>query len=351
MRPASEIRDRSTLGRKILELAQGFRHLLVPAPAVLADTVLVLHPLVRLSDKVLPLKSYFNVVQDVQRTAYYVKAVAALQTADMPADTPEDTLLRDNKRAMLEIELRKRGAAFLSTVLIQRAEQEAGVTGDTSAFDRKYEQRVSQEAQRSLCTEDVFMIACAFLQVDIAKQGSIYYLKGESPEFRETKKNRNPLDLTDEIVLKHLASSLARPDAERGAVERGQIDSGFNHIVKLNDLYIAMGDVIAWIKRMERDGRPSRKVDVRKEFSLSHTDYERIMSMARREGMIAFRNRSKDPSNSYTLKDRNHERVVRVAAALGCSPQKALNKMLDDFFRLMDKQKKKALVVVGEESS
>ncbi|MEH6416419.1 MULTISPECIES: hypothetical protein [Pseudomonas] len=264
-----------------MSLAQGLRSLLVPSPDVLADTVKELYPLVNLSDKVLPLKSYFNMVQDIQRAKH---TQAAMRAADEP----------------------------LSREAIQ------------------------QGVSRKLCTEDIFMVACSFLEVEIAKQGSVYYLSGESPDFKETKKNRNPLDLSDEVVLKNLSSGLARPDTDRGAVERGQIDSGFNHLVRLNQLHNLMVESVRLMKADER----LTKVDIRKKFNISHTDYERMMSMARRSGLISFRNRKKDPSNSYTLRNDNHERVSEHAKNFGHTPQKMLNKILDDFFAMLEKRKK-----------
>jgi hypothetical protein len=257
MRPANEIKD----GARLLALANVYRRLLIPSPEVLADTVMVLHRLVLLSDKVLALKAYFNVVQDIQRG------------------------------------------------------------------------RLDQGGQRKECSEDVFMAACAFLQVEIAKQGSVYYLKGESPDFKETKKNRNPLDLTNEITLKTVSSALARPDEERGSVEIGQIVSNGNHLTKLVNLYSLLPKVVA----MHKDDEKNRKVDVRKAFGLSHTDYERLMAIARREGQISFRNRQKDPKNNYELKQKNHERVVAYAERFGFTPQKTLNNILDDFFAVVEK--------------
>lgn len=256
MLAANEIKN----GARLLALANNYRRLLIPSTEVLADTVMVLHRLVLLSDKVLALKAYFNVAQDIQ-----------------------------------------------------------GVP--------------DQNGRRKKCSEDVFMAACAFLQVEIAKQGSVYYLKGESPDFKETKKNRNPLDLTNEIALKNLASALARPDEERGSVEIGQIVSNGNHLTKLVNLYSLLPKVV----EMHKEDDKNRKVDVRKAFDLSHMDYERLMAIARREGMISFRNRQKDPTNRYELRLKNHERVVAYSARFGHSPQKTLNNILDDFFAVVEK--------------
>lgn len=253
MRSANEIKD----GAQLLTFAQSLRQLLVSSPEVLADTVLLLHKIVSLSDKVLPMKAYLDIVRDIQRNA-------------VPARPP--------------------------------------------------------------CSEDIFMIAAAFLQVEIAKQGAFYYLKGEAPEVKETKKLRKLMDLNDEIVLKDLSSRLARPNEGRGAVEHEQIVSGVNHLGKLVNLYALIPEVVQQLKS------DVRKMEVRERFKLTPTDYDRMMSIARREGLISFLNRKKDPTNSYTLRADNHERVVEFSKKLGHTPQKALNKILDDFFAMIEKK-------------
>lgn len=251
MRSANEIKD----GAQLLNFYRAMRQLLVSSPEVLADTVLLLHKIVSLSDKVLPMKAYLDVVRDIQR-----------------------------------------------------------------------------QSARPLCTEDTFMIAAAFLQVEIAKQGAFYYLKGEAPEVKETKKQRKLMDLNDEIVLKDLSSRLARPNEGRGAVEHEQIVSGVNYLGKLVNLYSLMPEVVSQLKS------DARKMEVRKQYRLTPTDYDRLMVMARREGKISFLNRKKDPSNSYTLKADHHQRVVEYSQKLGHTPQKALNKILDDFFAMIEKR-------------
>lgn len=352
MLAASDLKEskaKGTLGKRIMDYAQGYRSLLVPFPDVLEETVMMLHHLVVLSDKVLPLKSYFNMVQQAQRTTHLARALAQALTKNLPARTPADVMAKAERAAALEAEFRAKGAVHLAAALAEETMKSARLTAQAipehrAAIERDLLKKLNQEAQRHLCTEDVFIIACSFLGVEIAKQGSVYYLKGESPDFKETKKNRNPIDLSDEVVLKMLSSGLARPDEERGAVERGQIDSGFNRLVKLNKLYLTMTDVVRWIKEGDHNNTPRRKIDARKHFGLSHTDYERIMSMARREGMISFRNRKKDPSNSYVLRANNHQRVVEYAEKFGYSPQKTLNRILDDFFDLIEKRREKSTV-------
>jgi len=283
MHPDTASNDESELDHEIQKFAQGFRSLLIPSSEVLTNTAVILRRLILLSDKVLPVKSYFNMVQQMQRAAFFAE-----------------------------------GMADVKDKLKERLQQ----------FD--------QNSQRALCTEDTFVIVCSYLGGEVAKQGSVHYLRGQSPDFKETKKHRNPLDMSKEVVLKGLSSALARPDIERGSIERGQIDSGFNHLARLNALAIAMLDVVEWIRICEKNGTPCRKIDVRAKFDLSHTDYERVMAMARRAGLYTLRSHKKDPANKYTLKAKIHQRVVEQAARFGHTPQKTLNKILDDFFSLID---------------
>lgn len=336
MRPASEFTNPEALAKKILSFAQGYRSLLVPQPKVLADTVMTLGMLVPLSDKVLPLKSYFNMVQTLQRSAYMARALALEATRDMPVNSQEEIAARDARARDIENEVRTTGITSMGDQVAAGKPSGWGFPASQRRDDR-----LAQDAQQHLCTEDVFMLACAFLDLDVAKQGSIFYLKGESPNFKETKKNRNPIELKDGKTLKSLSSGLGRPTDDRGTVERGQIESGYNHLAKLNQLHNTMLDVVRWIKDGERMNPPvtRTKVMVRKHFGdMSHTDYERIMSMARREGLINFRNRVKDPSNNYTLRQHNHEYIVAMSKKIGRTPQKTLDDFIEDMRKHIEVQ-------------
>jgi len=340
MRPASEFTNPEALAKSILGFAQGYRSLLVPQPKVLADTVMTLGMLVPLSDKVLPLKSYFNMVQTLQRSAYMARALSLDMTRDMSTGTPDEAAVREARARDIENEVRKAGVSVMSQQFVHQTDNSLPEAERQQALRRR-EERLSQDAQQHLCTEDVFMLACAFLDLDIAKQGSIYYLKGESPEFKDTKKHRNPISLKDGKTLKSLSSGLARPTDDRGTVERGQIESGYNHLVKLMQLHNTMLDVVRWIKDGERMNPPitRTKVMVRKHFGdMSHTDYERITTMARREGLMAFRNRVKDPRNNYTLRQHNHEYIVEMSKKIGRTPQKTLDDFIEDMRKHLSAQ-------------
>jgi hypothetical protein len=339
MRPASEFNNPEALAKSILSFAQKYRSLLVPQPKVLADTVMTLGMLVPLSDKVMPLKSYFNMVQTLQRAAYMARALSFEMTRDMPSHTQDQVAARETRAREIENEVRHTGITAMSHQFAHLEDNNLNESERQQVWRRR-EERLAQDAQQHLCTEDVFMLACAFLELDIAKQGSIYYLKGESPDFKETKKNRNPISLKDGKTLKSLSSGLGRPTDDRGTVERGQIESGYNHLVKLNQLHNTMHDVVRWIKEGERMNPPitRTKVMVRAHFGdMSHTDYERIMSMARREGLINFRNRVKDPSNNFTLRQHNYEYIVAMAKKIGRTPQKTLDDFIEDMRKHMEK--------------
>ncbi|UXI68346.1 hypothetical protein [Tahibacter amnicola] len=254
--------------KKIAEFAQSWRLLRLTAMPALQTAVAALYQLVHVSNKILPLKSYFNVVQDMQRAA-------------------------------------------------------AGTFAPNA---------------EGICTEDEFIIACSYLKVEIAKQGAVHYLKGESPDLRQTKKHRTPVDLSDEIVLKSLSAAMARPDESRGSVGFEQIVSGVNHLARLMRLRAIMPDAV----RMHGNYSESSKADVRRHFGLSNTDYEAMMAMARREGLIQFRNRRRAPDNLFSLKSALFAKVCERASVLGYTPQRTLNLIVANFFELAEKHEQQA---------
>jgi len=57
------------------------------------------------------------------------------------------------------------------------------------------------------------------------------------------------------------------------------------------------------------------------------------------------RNRARDPRNNFTLRTELFAKVSDRAGALGISPQKALNLLVEDFFKILevkDRQKQLA---------
>lgn len=252
MRAEEDLKNKTQLEA----LARRFKLLRITSIDGFAQTVEVVDHLVRLSNKVLPIKSYFNAAIEFQR----------------------------------------------------------------------------KEEGRHVCIEDEFVAACAYLDVVVAKSGHIYYLDGEAPDRRETKKHRQPLKLTDEVLLKDLSGFIARPDDKRGKVERGQVIAGGNHLSRLLRLQSLMYKAV----EMHDKAVDNRKVDVMKAFDLTSTDYEQMMAMARRAGLTKVRNRSRDPANKFTLRTELFAKVTERAQTMGVTPQKALNLMLGDFFAILE---------------
>lgn len=336
MRPASELKlkNKDMLSKKLLAFVQNYPTMSIPSQRVLADTVIILHGLVEVSDKVLTLKSYYNMVQDMQRTTYLADSLAWETLNHLPRETDEEQAALQLQVDALRRDYQVQGAARLTEAL-------ASIT----MLDKTPQERTRQllqDAKPFLCTDDVFMVACAYLGVEIGKHGSVFYLKGESPDFKETKRNRSPRNLRHEKVLRDLSESLYRLDQDRGKVEQSYIDGGFNHLVKRNDLRMKMRAAAAWIKQGKREGQQYSKTDVINAFNLSLTNYERMMSMARREGLLLMRAPRKDPTNAYTLSTKNHAQVIAFAEKFGHSPSKTLNKILDDHFDHLEFRRKKA---------
>lgn len=308
------------LSEEIAAFCLRTRYLLIPSPEQLTDAVILLRRLVLISHKVLPIKSYFNLLRDLQRIVLTSAVLAHEHTKNMPEDT--DEAVQAKRRAYQQYD-----DQYNATLAVHPVGEVEG-------------EQIAALVRHRLCTEDVFCAACSFLQLEVSKRGSIYYIRGESPEFSETKKNRDPLVMDNEITLKTLASNLARPDLERGAVEQTQITYGFNLMAKLYQLFIKMPVVIQWIKEGEHLANPRRKVDVRAHFNLTLRDYDTVMVMARQMGMTVLKSRKEASAIKWTLNAKIEERVLAHAKSTGYSPNRALNSLLHDLFMLIDARKR-----------
>lgn len=305
-----------TLSAEIVDFAAKTRYLLIPSTEQLTDAVILLRRLVLISHKVLPIKSYFNLLRDLQRIVMTSDILAQERTSHMPEESVE--------------QMAEKQAAYDRQVVQLRSSLAAHPVGEVEG------EAISAMVRHRLCTEDVFCAACAFLLLQVSRRGSIYYIRGESPEFLETKKNRDPMPMNNEITLKTLASNLARPDAERGVVEQTQIAYGFNLLAKLYQLFVKMPFVIQWVKEGENLANPRRKVDVRAHFNLTLRDYDTVMVMARQMGLSTIKSRKATTATKYTLNAKIEDRVLIEAERRGYTPNRALNVLLNDFFMLID---------------
>ena len=120
MRPASELKLKNSemLSKKLLSFAHNYPTFSVMSPLVLADTVIILHGLVEVSDKVLTLKSYYNMVQDMQRTTYLADALARATLSHLPQQTDEEKAARQQQIIMQRNEYQVQGATRLTEALI-----------------------------------------------------------------------------------------------------------------------------------------------------------------------------------------------------------------------------------------
>lgn len=331
MRPVNEIQDPA----KLLDFAKSKRLLQFSSHESLGEITALLYKVVVLADKNMPIKAYLDVIREMQAASRQVEVLGGLSRIE--AAVTASAKIGDKKR-LLEVIVEAR--RVMSDVRKTLQEKITVLQDALSPFGEVMPALQEVVAGlRPLAFEDEFMLAVAFLDLEVSKLGAITYLKGESADYKETKRNRSLLDTRDESVLKNLSAGLTRPNDERGSVEMGMIDSSQKRLAKLIDLHAAMPEVV------RRLNEGATKLDVLRDVKvgffkekLTLTDYDIISRMARREKLIAFRNRQKDPANNYELRSDNHQRVKAIADKLGITPRRALNKILDDFFALTAKQ-------------
>ncbi|MDR2208667.1 MAG: hypothetical protein LBE22_06830 [Azoarcus sp.] len=329
--------------------------LIVASPAILADTVRLLWLTISLLDKDLLLKAVFNWVQRSQRVQYLAQALAEIRTRNMPEGTEAQREQKAERKLALVAELNRPLSLYLESQkpdqghgLLQTAigVYEEGVKRSQPdiALDRMISleefQTLEQQATQFLATEDVFVAACLFLQVEISKDRSMLFIKGESPSFKVSKREREPIFLgelpysTD--AAKKISHSLSRPDSDRGEVEQNYITAAFNHLVKINKYYSQIKAVAAYLN--EDANRTKR--DAMQFFGITNIDFERITLLARRAGILTWRVKRRTP-NSYPINTEEQEFLTWYAKKMKITEPKALNMIISRFANLVRMQEEK----------
>ncbi|MCL2876018.1 MAG: hypothetical protein FWF12_06965 [Betaproteobacteria bacterium] len=323
MRPKSEIED----GKILVSFSQldlPKTGLIVASPTILADTVHILWQTILLLDKVLLLKAVFNWVQRLQRVQYLAQALAAVRTRNMPTGSNVQREQRTERKLALVAELNRPLSFHLES---QKSEYgiQPNAALDLMISPEEFQQ-LEQYSMPFLATEDVFVAACMFLRVKISKDRSMFFIAGESPDFRDSIRDRQPIIVED--AAKNISHSLSRPDRARGKVEMNSINSAFNNLVKLNRYYARVKAVAAYLN----EDVARTKKDAMQFFCITNTEFERIMKLARREGIVTWRVKRRTP-NQYPINASNQEFLTGYAERMQMTEGRALNDIIARFAR------------------
>ena len=328
MRSKNEVEDGETL-ITFIQTDLPKTGLIVASPNILADTVRILRQTISLLDKALQLKAVFNWVQRSQRVQYLSQALMAIRIQKAPMGSDERMM---NERAKaIAIELSQHLALYLES-----PDRGMQIDPALNVFVSPEEfQLLEQQATQFLTTEDIFVAACMFLQVQISKDRSMLFVSGESPDFKDSKRERQPVNLDE--AAKSVSHSLSRPDNNRGSVEQNCIASAFNHLVKLNKFYAQIKAVAAYLN----EDADRTKKDAMQFFKLSSTSFENIMVLARREGIVEWRIRRR-PATRLPINASNQDFIAAWADARKITEAKALNQIVALYaraWRLQEKQR------------
>lgn len=303
------------------------------------DTVAVVAQLIAISNKLLPVKSYYNVCQSIQLKKFYAKWLV---------DLTNPNASQEEKNRML-IEVSEYDESIIMRKIIDAKNMALAATESVTAKRVKKESleyaRVKNEALAHCASEELFLMACIFVNAEIAKQGHIYYMEGKSFDFKETKKKRIPCDLTKPLTIEKLLDDLREPDENRGKIERYAIDQvGFNNLAKRIALSLKKDAVFEYMTtRNEKQNFP-RNFDVMQKFNIKRPlDLQFIVDMLKNEGRLTENNSKIRSENKYTLKTLNHKRIEELAKRSGISKNAALDKIIEGYFKLLEIERQRRL--------
>jgi hypothetical protein len=193
-----------------------------------------------------------------------------------------------------------------------------------------------QEASAKICLDDEFLAACDFLSLEISLFSAVYFMRGTSVDFKETKYNRNPIDLENSTILADLRHKLSKPNEIRGAVESNTIQTCYSRLVRRLNLFKRSPEII---KRMQVG---VSKQEVMREFNLTLTDFELVYKIAQRENLISPMQRRRDQDYRYILTSSNQAALQEYTSSVGVSNQEMVNDIVEKFFAQLEEAQQKS---------
>lgn len=303
---------------------------------MLVSTVSTLKCFLDLADKIIPLRSFYKIVQWSQREAALSVLLSDAMASSLVRNKDSGEQTEIQKR--FEAELRARGATLFAAHLL-RGEQSIAQPLNPYGLDLAMVNKCLSGAAAALCSPSQFVIAIAFLWAELSVVGAIFYLKNKSGNVKETKRNRIVVDICDPIHQVLVVSALSRQEVDCGAIELADLTAGYNYLAKLHRLSTVVAGVASWIELRKQNKEPVRKADICLAFNLTSGEYNRVLAMGIDSGILIASKRRKTADNKYVLTSRNHQLVVEYAERLDLTPTKTINQLLTDFFKIVASRK------------
>ena len=304
------------------------------SPAVLGRTVRDLHYLVSINNNISEVTGYFLTVRRLQMIRHVLDALGN----HIPG------IAAVNGQPQERFRLWDR----LGNALPSPIEQEFPVIGKPLHFplspsividiDADILNRLIQDSRPHLCDRGMFTAACFFLAPRISKRPPYEFIDGEAPELVESKKFRQPLDMTDASSMDWLLRRISRPLQQRGEVAARHARAAVNTLMSAVYLDGIKDAVVVWARKRLDTNRKCSIRDIMQHFGLSFRIYRQIEQRLRHQGreipLSTEKGRRSVPS--FTIQAELLARVRQFAQNNDLTLHQALNEILDQYFQLVD---------------
>ena len=326
--------DDTELGRLAIQFLKHHPAIADASPAVLGRTIRDLHHLISINNNISEVTGYFLTVRRLQMIRHVLDALGN----HIPG------MAAVNREPQERFRLWDR----LNSVLPSPIEQDFPVIREALHFplspsividiDADILNRLIQDSRPHLCDRGMFTAACFFLAPRISKRPPYEFIDGEAPELVESKKFRQPLDMTDASSMDWLLRRISRPLQQRGEVAARHARAAVNTLMSAVYLDGIKDAVVVWARKRLDTNRKCSIRDIMQHFGFSFRIYRQIEQRLRHQGreipLSTEKGRRSVPS--FTIQAELLARVRQFAQNNDLTLHQALNEILDQYFQLVD---------------
>lgn len=182
------------------------------------------------------------------------------------------------------------------------------------------------QKQEEVSNDNDFLAACVYLNVEISIFSAVYCAKGWSIDFKETKSNREIVDITQKQTAADINHKLSKPNEIRGAVESNTIQTSYNRLKRRMYLQVKAPEIAKCLQM------GVAKQEIMRDFTLTLTDFELVVQFAHRQNLVADLPRKRDQDIKIKLLGSNHQYLTEYAQNNDMNLQDAVNNLIQLFF-------------------
>ena len=192
-------------------------------------------------------------------------------------------------------------------------------------------------SEKSFEAVSFFVSVCAYLSLEVSKKGNVYYLQGESDDYKDSRPKREKISLKDPAEVSRLCERLIQFN-KMGRIEKDNIKVGITYLKKL----IGMLNNFDGFLEIHTGKSTYKQEEALAKYNITRSQYGRLEVLAKQFGCVKHEEKTQEKKENFKLSAVNLNFITTLAEKMHDGDKNAaLNYSLDSLRKTIELKKQR----------